>query len=96
MHSGHSFLVLQSRRRRGPEGPALEFTLKVSARTGLSCMNSFGSLLTLIWGTTNRDALGGGPAIDQARAGVEGISGGPWTLRELRWLAGLSRGDETE
>jgi hypothetical protein len=60
MHSGNWFPVLQSRRPRGPEGPALEFTLKVSARTGLSCMNRFGTLLILIWGTANRDALEGG------------------------------------
>jgi hypothetical protein len=60
MQSGHCFPVLQSGRRRGPEGPALEFTLNFDARTGLSCMNSFGSLLILIWGTTNREAFGGG------------------------------------
>lgn len=89
MHSGNCFPVLQSRRPRGPEGPALEFTLKVSARTGLSCMNSFGTLLILIWGTANRDALEGGAPFNQACAGLEGLSGSPWTLRKLRWLAGL-------
>lgn len=90
MHSGDCFPVLQSRRSRGPEGPALEFTLKVSARTGLSCMNRFGTLLILIWGTANRDALEGGLLFNQeACAGPEGSSGSPWTLRKLRWLADL-------
>jgi hypothetical protein len=90
MQSGHCFPVLQSGRRRGPEGPALEFTLNVDARTGLSCMNSFGSLLILIWGTTNRETFGGGHSSTKLVPVSKGISGGrPWTLRKLRWLAGL-------
>ena len=74
MQSGHLFPVLQSRRRRGPPSHALELTLNVDARTRLSCMNSSGSLLTLIWGTNQPGSLWRRFPLDQARAGLEGNS----------------------
>ena len=53
------FPVLQFRRLRGLEGPALDLLLNCMVRIGDSCMNSSGSLLDLTWGKTNRDAVEG-------------------------------------
>jgi hypothetical protein len=56
LRSFQGFLpVLQSGSSRGPGDPALGLICIRDARTGASCMKSFGSLLILIWGKTNRE-----------------------------------------